>query len=207
MSTSYTTRRPHQVISAGPDLDKDLADLLAYALQEKAPYTALVTDNIARREDLPAYFVHMLETARTRRWLVCTFDDQAGIALWAEHTAEEQPGPGADPAPALPDTPSAAAIAKFELAREAERARVMAGREHVHLHTLCARFTIKGAPIESALLAERVAALDLQGRPAYADPSREEHRSLLLAHGFHPAAAAEGAPGLIYPMVREPHGP
>ena len=206
MNTPYATRRSHQVIAAGSDLEAELADLLAYALAGTdvvAPYGQLVPGTIERRETLPGYFARLLASAREGGWLACTFEDQAGMALWARYPPCDGQGrkPARPVAPAAPET-----IARFELVRDQERARLMGDRPHAHLHTLCPRFRIKDHPVERALLEERLAQLDFERVAAYADPARAEHRALLLKYEFRPLPAREGMP-LIYPMVREPHGP
>lgn len=203
MATTHLSR----VITPEADQDSYLADLLGYALQDDAPYLWLITDYVERRDLMRGYFVYELGLARRRGWLLRTFADHDGLAVWAHCSADPDGPPLNDPI--LTEVLGARwseAVTEFEEARHTHRVHAMQGREHVHLRTLCARYQRATPTVETALLRERLAELDHQNLPVYADPSRTDLRNLLEDAGFRPVEGppAASTAATVYPMVREP---
>jgi ribosomal protein S18 acetylase RimI-like enzyme len=199
-------KSPSAKIVRADETDADaIITILSTGFQNDPVSRWLFPDDDARARLHPEFFgpfVHMvLEDGE-----IYTTEDRSGTALWLPVTAhahhEEQPGLGELYEPIL-GADYATRIAAFD---ERSTANHPDHEDHFYLPFIAVRPQFFGQGIGTALVRDRLDALDSQGVPSYLEASNRDSARLYERLGYERLDRTTDMPGgpSLYPMWRYP---
>ena len=194
---------PAKIVRADETDADAIITILSTGFQNDPVSRWLFPDDDARERLHPEFFGPIVQMA-LEDGEIYTTDDRAGTALWLPATAhhEDQPGLGALYEPIL-GADYAKRIAAFD---ERSTANHPVHEDHFYLPFIAVRPQFFDQGIGTALLRDRLAALDSQGVPTYLEASNRDSARLYERLGYKRLDRTTEMPGgpSLYPMWRDP---
>ena len=194
---------PAKIVRADETDADAIITILSTGFQNDPVCRWLFPDDDARERLHPEFFGPIVQMA-LEDGEIYTTEDRSGTALWLPATAhhEDQPGLGELYEPILgPDY--AKRIAAFD---ERSTANHPDHEDHFYLPFIAVRPQFFDQGIGTALLRDRLAALDSQGLPTYLEASNRDSARLYERLGYKRLDRTTDMPGgpSLYPMWRNP---
>ena len=196
---------PAKIVRAD-ETDADvITTILSTGFQNDPVSRWLFPDDDARARLHPEFFGPFVQMVLEDGEIYMT-EDRLGTALWLSVTAdahhEDQPGLGELYEPIL-GADYAKRIAAFD---ERSAANHPDHADHFYLPFIAVRPQFFGQGIGTALVRDRVAALDSQGLPTYLEASNRDSASLYERLGYRRLDRTTDMPDgpSLYPMWRDP---
>ena len=194
---------PAKIVRADETDAGAIITILSTGFQNDPVSRWLFPDDDARERLHPEFFGLFVKMA-LEDGEIYTTEDRTGTALWFPVTAhhEDQPGLGELYQPIL-GADYAKRIADFD---ERSTANHPDHEDHFYLPFIAVRPQLSGQGIGTALLRDRLAALDSQGLPTYLEASNRDSARLYERLGYKRLDRTTDMPGgpSLYPMWRNP---
>ena len=194
---------PAKIVRADETDADAIITILSTGFQNDPVSRWLFPDDDARERLHPEFFGPIVQMA-LEDGEIYTIEDRSGTALWLPVTAhhEDQPGLGELYEPIL-GADYAKRIAAFD---ERSTANHPDHEDHFYLPFIAVRPQFFDQGIGTALLRDRLAALDSQGLPTYLEASNRDSARLYERLGYKRLDRTTDMPGgpSLYPMWRNP---
>jgi ribosomal protein S18 acetylase RimI-like enzyme len=195
--------RHAKIIRADETDAEAVITILSTGFQSDPVSRWLFPDDDARERLHPDFFRPFVQMA-LEDGEIYTTEDRSGTALWfpASGHHEDQPGLGELYEPIL-GADYASRIAAFD---ERSTANHPDDEDHFYLPFIAVRPQFFGQGIGTALMRDRLAALDGQGMPTYLEASNRDSARLYERLGYRRLDRTTDMPGgpSLYPMWRNP---
>ena len=197
---------PAKIVRADETDADEIITILSAGFQNDPVCRWLFPDDDARERLHPEFFGPIVQMT-LEDGEIYTTEDRSGTALWLPATAhhEDQPGLGELYEPIL-GADYAKRIAAFD---ERSTANHPHHEDHFYLPFIAVRPQFFDQGIGTALLRDRLAALDSQGLPTYLEASNRDSARLYERLGYKRLDRTTDMPGgpSLYPMWRNPAQP